>query len=214
MTRVRRKGLASLMAGALTIAGLAATVLTGGAGPALASPATLQSTGQPAGQALNLHHVKWGNVAVPGQLCRVNGPIQLHNGDARLKHSGFGPLDVSEEGPAYGNLGHGQQVAALQVWCSNQGGTAAGQLAEGLVVFSGAGGRLHVLGTLTPQLRTGHAVHIPFVTIASIGAERVVTTEFFYTGSDADCCPSGRARTSWHWNGHSFKPGRTTVVRS
>ena len=124
--------------------------------------------------------MKWGSVAVPGWLRRVNGPIRLHHGAARLRHSGFGPLDVSETGPAYGNLGGGQQVAALQVWCSNQGGTAAGQLAEGLVVFSGAGGYLHVLGTLTPQLRTGHAIHIPFVTVRSIGAERVVTTEFFY----------------------------------
>ena len=211
MTRVRRKGLASLMAGALTIAGLAATVLTGGAGPALASPATAQ----PAGQALNLHHVKWGNVAVPGPLCRVDGPIQLHNGDARLKHSGFGPLDVSEEGPAYGNLGHGQQVAALQVWCSNQGGTAAGELAEGLVVFSGAGGHLHVLGTLTPQFHAhNNKVHIPFVAVKSIGGENIVASEFFYNGSDADCCPSGRALTTWHWNGHHFKAVRTTVVKA
>jgi hypothetical protein len=200
MTRVRFISLIIALATALTSA-----VLTVGTGTAFA---------QPAGHSLNLHHVKWGNVAVPGWLCRVNGPIRLHHGDARLKHSGFGPLDVSEQGPAYGNLGNGQQVAALQVWCSNQGGTAAGELAEGLVVYSGAGGRLHVLGTLTPRLRTSHKVHIPFVTVKSIGAERIVTTEFFYHGADADCCPGGRALTTWHWNGHSFKPGRTTVIRS
>jgi hypothetical protein len=204
MTRVRKISLAALLAAVLAITGL--TTGTAFAGGAFA---------QPAGQSLNLHHVKWGNVAVPGGLCRVKGPIQLHNGDARLRHSGFGPLDVSESGPAYGNLGNGQQVAALQVWCSNQGGTAAGELAEGLVVFSGAGGHLHVLGTLTPQYRphAGH-VHIPFVAVKSIGSERIVTNEFFYTGSDADCCPSGRALTTWHWNGHSFKPGRTTIVKS
>jgi hypothetical protein len=204
MTRVRKISLAALLAAVLAITGL--TTGTAFAGTAFA---------QPAGQSLNLHHVKWGNVAVPGGLCRVKGPIQLHNGDARLRHSGFGPLDVSESGPAYGNLGNGQQVAALQVWCSNQGGTAAGELAEGLVVFSGAGGHLHVLGTLTPQYRphAGH-VHIPFVAVKSIGSERIVTNEFFYTGSDADCCPSGRALTTWHWNGHSFKPGRTTIVKS
>lgn len=204
MTRVRKISLAALLAAVLAITGL--TTGTAFAGTALA---------QPAGQSLNLHRVKWGNVAVPGGLCRVKGPIQLHNGDARLRHSGFGPLDVSESGPAYGNLGNGQQVAALQVWCSNQGGTAAGELAEGLVVFSGAGGHLHVLGTLTPQYRphAGH-VHIPFVAVKSIGSERIVTNEFFYTGSDADCCPAGRALTTWHWNGHSFKPGRTTIVKS
>ena len=95
--------------------------------------------------------MKWGDVTVPGWLCRVNHPIQLHHGDARLRHSGFGPLDVSETGPAYGNLGGGQQVAALQVWCSNQGGTAAGELAEGLVRSAGGRPALHVLGMLTPQ---------------------------------------------------------------
>jgi hypothetical protein len=196
MTRVRFISL---------IIALTSAVLTIGTGTAFA---------QPAGHSLNLHHVKWGNVAVPGKLCRVNGPIRLHHGDARLRHSGFGPLDVSEQGPTYGNLGNGQPVAALQVWCSNQGGTAAGELAEGLVVFSGAGGRLHVLGTLTPRYFPHTRVHIPFVTVKSIGAERIVTTEFFYNGADADCCPGGRALTTWHWNGRSFKPGRTTIVRS
>ncbi len=197
MTRVRFISL---------IIALTSAVLTAGPGTAFA---------QPAGHSLNLHHVTWGNVAVPGRLCRVSGPIRLHHGAARIRHSGFGPLDVAETGPTYGDLGGGRQIAALQVWCSNQGGTAAGQLAEGLVVFSGAGGRLHVLGTLTPQYRPhpGH-VHIPFVAVRSIGAGRIVTTEFFYTGSDADCCPSGRALTTWHWNGHSVKPGRTTIVRS
>ena len=200
MTRVRFISLIIALATALTSA-----VLTIGTGTAFA---------QPAGHSLNLHHVKWGNVAVPGWLCRVNGPIQLHHGDARLRHSGFGPLDVSEQGPTYGNLGNGQQVAALQVWCSNQGGTAAGELAEGLVVFSGAGGHLHVLGTLTPQYHPHTRVHIPFVAVKSLGSERIVTTEFFYNGTDADCCPGGRALTTWHWNGHSFKAGRTTIVRS
>src|SRR3954452_20701240 len=162
MTRIRLISLIIALVTALTSA-----VLTVGTGTAFA---------QPAGHSLNLHHVRWGNVAVPGKLCRVNGPIRLHHGDAKLRHSGFGPLDVSEQGPTYGNLGNGQQVAALQVWCSNQGGTAAGELAEGLVVVSGGGGRLHVLGTLTPQFRphAGH-VHIPFITVKSIGAKRIVT---------------------------------------
>lgn len=161
---------------------------------------------------LNLRDVKWGSVAVPGQLCRVKGLIRLHKGQARVSHSGFGPLEVSTSGPVYGNLGR-QQVAALQVWCANQGGTAAGQLAEGIVVFSGAGGKLHSLGTLTPQYRPRSAPHIPFVAVAGIGGGRIVTIEYFYASPDADCCPSGRASTSWHWNGRSFKPGRTTVLR-
>ena len=70
------------------------------------------------------------------------------------------------------------------------------------------------LGTLTPQYRPRSAAHIPFIVVKSIGAERIVTTEAWYASTDADCCPSGRATTSWHWTGHSFRPGRTTIVRS
>ena len=196
MTRARHTSLVVL------ITAVVMTVVT--AGTAFALPSKC-----PPRHALNLHHVNWGDVAIPGQLCRVRGVIRLHKGQARISRSGYGPLEVSAFGPAYGDLGGGQQVAALQVWCSNQGGTAAGQLAEGIIVFSGAGGKLHVLGTLTPQYRPRSAAHIPFIAVKSIGAEHIVTTEFWYASTDADCCPSGRAITSWHWNGRSFTPGRT-----
>ena len=199
MTRVRNTSLTVLITALVMAAVTATTAATASARPASSPPR----------HALNLHHVKWGNVAIPGQLCRVKGLIRLNQGQARVRHSGFGPLEVSTSGPAYGNLGGGQQVAALQVWCSNQGGTAAGQLAEGLIVFSGTGGKLHSLGTLTPQYRPRSAAHIPFIAVKSIGAERIVANEFWYVSSDADCCPSGRASTTWHWNGRSFKPGRT-----
>jgi hypothetical protein len=198
MTRVRQTSLVVL------ITAVVMAVVT--AGTAFALPAKC-----PPRHALNLHHVTWGDVAIPGQLCRVKGAIRLHHGQARVARSGYGPLEVSASGPAYGDLGGGQQVAALQVWCSNQGGTAAGQLAEGIIVFSGAGGRLHVLGTLTPRYRPRSAPHIPFIAVKSIGAERIVTTEYWYASSDADCCPSGRATTSWHWNGRFFTPGRTVT---
>lgn len=204
MTRATKTSLAVLFT-ALVMA----VVTAAATGTAFARP-----TGSPPRPALNLHHVTWGSVAIPGQLCRVKGTIRLHKGQARVRHSGFGPLHVSTSGPAYGNLGRGQQVAALLVWCSNQGGTAAGQLAEGLIVFSGAGGKLHSLGTLTPQYRPRAAAHIAFITVMGIGAERIVTIEYFYASSDADCCPSGRASTTWHWNGRSFTAGRTTVIRS
>jgi len=198
MTHVRQSSLLVL------ITAVVMAVVT--AGTAFAQP-----TKGPARHPLNLHHVNWGDVAIPGQLCRVNGVIRLHKGQARISHSGYGPLEVFTFGPAYGDLGGGQQVAALQVWCDNQGGTAAGQLAEGIVVFSGAGGKLHALGTLTPRYRPRSAAHIPYIAVKSIGAERIVTTEYWYAFSDEDCCPSGRATTSWHWNGRSFTPGRTII---
>jgi len=200
MTRIRHTSLITLLAAVVM------AVATAAGGTAFALPAK-----QPPRHALNLHHVNWGDVTIPGQVCRVKGMIRLHKGQARISHSGYGPLQVSAFGPSYGDLGGGQQIAALQVWCSRQGGTAAGQVAEGLIVFSGAGGRLHPLGTLTPQYHPHSAAHIPYLAVAGVGAERIVTTEYWYTSSDADCCPSGRATTTWHWNGRSFSPGRTTV---
>jgi hypothetical protein len=203
MTRVRHTSLTMLITAVVM-----AVVTVAAAGTAFARPAN-----GPPRHALNLHHVNWGDVTIPGQLCRVKGVIRLHKGQARISHSGYGPLEVSAFGPVYGDLGGGQQVAALQVWCSNQGGTAAGQLAEGLVVCSGAGGRLHPLGTLTPQYHPRSAAHIPSIAVASIGAGRIVTTEYWYASTDADCCPSGRATTTWRWTGHAFVPGRTTIRR-
>lgn len=202
MTRVRHIRLITLIAAIFMVA-----VTAGASGTAFA----LASKG-PSVRPLNLHHVKWGDETVPGQVCRVKGPIRLHDGLAKLSHSGFGPLDVSVTGPFYGDLGGGQQVAAVQVLCSNQGGTAAGQLADSIVVFSGAGGRLHSLGTLTPQYRPHAPVHIPFIAVARIGAGHIVTTEYWYTSADPDCCPSGRATTTWSWNGHRFTAGRTTIT--
>jgi hypothetical protein len=197
MTRIRDAGLAVVISAALAIVT---------AGAAFAAP-----TASPPRHTLNLHRVNWGNVAIPGRLCRVKGLIRLDKGQAKIGDSGYGPLDVVTFGPTYGNLGGGQEVAALQVWCDNQGGTAAGQIAEGLMVFSGAGGRLHVLGTLTPQYRPRPAGHIPYIVVKSIGAERIVSTEYWYAATDEDCCPTGRATTTWYWYDHSFHPGRTMV---
>ena len=198
MTRVRQASLAIVITAVLAVLST---------GTAFARPASC-----PPRHPVNLHHVNWGSVTIPGRLCRVKGVIRLHKSQARIARSGYGPLEVITSGPAYGDLGRGQQVAVLQVWCDNQGGTAAGELAEGLMVFSGAGGKLHVLGTLTPQYRPRSASHIPYIVVESIGAERVVTTELWYASTDADCCPSGRATTTWHWNGRSFRPGPTIIL--
>jgi hypothetical protein len=94
-------------------------------------------------------------------LCKVNGPIKLHNGRAFVRPSGFGmALDVLMLNVTRGGLGHGLQIAALQVWCDNTGGTADGELAEGIFVFDSPGGHPHLLGTLTPQLKGNPMLHI------------------------------------------------------
>jgi hypothetical protein len=163
---------------------------------------------------LDPQSVNWGDVTIPGQLCEVTGQIQLHNGHATVRHSGFGmTLDVMELTVTRGNLGHGLQVAALQVWCDNTAGTADGELAEGIMVFDSPGGHPHLLGTLTPQHKTSATVHIPFIVVTGIESTgHVAVTEYFYNPVNPTCCPSGRATTIWTWTGHKFIPGRTKIT--
>lgn len=188
-----------------SVAALAA--LTATSGFALTIP-------EASAQTLDVHSVNWGDVTIPGQLCKVSGQIQLHNGHATVRHSGFGTaLDVLMLAVTHGDLGHGLQVAALQIWCDNTGGTADGELAEGIMVFDSPGGRAHLLGTLTPQHKTSAMVHIPYIVVNRIDTTGHITvTEFFYGPSDATCCPTGRAVTIWKWTGRKFIPGRTKIV--
>ena len=64
----------------------------------LAAAAALTATGgyaQASAQTLSAHSVNWGDVTIPGHLCKVNGQIHLHNGNATVRHSGFGmALDI------------------------------------------------------------------------------------------------------------------------
>jgi hypothetical protein len=157
--------------------------------------------------------VNWGDVTIPGQLCKVSGQIKLHNGRAFVRHSGFGmALDVVESVVTHGNLGQGLRIAALQIWCNNTSGTADGQLAEGIIVFDSPGGHAHLLGTLTPAHKTT-MVHIPYIVVNRIETTgHIAVTEYFYNSADATCCPSGRATTLWKWTGRTFIPGRTKIT--
>jgi hypothetical protein len=185
----------------------AAAALTATSGFALGAQAA-------SAQTLSAHSVNWGDVTIPGQLCKVSGQIRLHNSRAFVRRSGFGmPLDVLMLAVTHGSLGHGLQVAALQVWCDNTGGTADGELAEGIFVFDSPGGHPHLLGTLIPQLKGNPMLHIPFIVVNRIEATgHVAVTELFYNPANATCCPSGRATTLWKWTGRTFIPGRTKII--
>jgi hypothetical protein len=198
------KNIRLIVSSLAVVTALTATAFTATGGAAQAASAQTRSA----------HSVNWGDVTIPGQLCKVNGLIKLHNGRAFVRHSGFGmALDVLMLNVTRGNLGHGLQVAALQVWCDNTGGTADGELAEGIFVFDSPGGRPHLLGTLTPQLKGNPTLHIPFIVVNHIETTgHIAVTEFFYTPANATCCPSGRATTVWKWTGRTFIPGRTKIT--
>jgi len=188
-----------------SVAAVAALTATGGFAP---------TPPEASAQTVQVHSVNWGDVTIPGQLCKVSGQIQLHNGHATVRHSGFGmALDVLMLAVTRGSLGHGLQVAALQIWCDNTGGTADGELAEGIMVFDSPGGQAHLLGTLTPQHKTSATVHIPYIVVNRIDTTgHVAVTEYFYNPSNTTCCPSGRAVTLWKWTGRKFVPGRTKIT--
>jgi hypothetical protein len=196
-----KKNIKLIVSSLAAVTALAATALTTTGGAAQAAPARTSS-------------VNWSDVTIPGQLCKVSGPIKLHNGKAFVRHSGFGmALDVLMTSVTRGSLRHGLQVAALQVWCDNTGGTADGQLAEGILVFDSPGGHPHLLGTLTPQLKGNPMLHIPFIVVNHVESSgHVAITEFFYNSANPTCCPSGRATTLWKWTGRSFIPGRTHIT--
>lgn len=186
-----------------SVAALAALTATSGVASTAASAQTTAA-----------HSVNWGDVTIPGKLCEVKGQITLHNGRAFVRHSGFGmALDVYLLGVGHGDLGHGLQVAALQIWCDNTGGTADGELAEGIMVFDSPGGHAHLLGTLTPQHKTSAMVHIPYITVNRIESTgHIAVTEYFFNAADATCCPTGRATTLWKWTGRTLIPGHTKIT--
>jgi hypothetical protein len=165
-------------------------------------------------QTLGVQRVNWGDVTIPGRLCEVKGDIRLHDGQATVRHSGYGiPLDVYTTTVTHGYLAHGLPVTALQIWCATTGGTAAGQIAEGIFVFASPSGHPHLLGTLTPQYNPSAAVHIPYIAVNRIDTARHIrVTEYFYSAANADCCPTGRATTIWKWTGRTFIPGRTKIT--
>ncbi len=161
-----------------------------------------------------VQQVNWGDITIPGKLCKVNGPIRLHNGfSAPVTHSGFGyPIQAYTGTVTHGNLGHGLQVTALQVFCEIAHGTAASQLSEGILIFDTPGGAPHLLGTLTPTYFPNTHAHLPYISVDHITTGHIATTEYWYTNSNPDCCPTGRAHTVWRWTGHGFVPGHTTVT--
>lgn len=125
---------------------------------------------------------------------------------------------------AYGDLlGTGHDGAAVQrcsgaavnVWCTNTGGTAEGQIRNSWVIFSGTVGTVHALGVLLPrQPTTAKAPHVPYFDATpggiTIRPHKVTVHELWYSANDATCRPSIRATTVWAYVDGTFSP-RTTV---
>jgi hypothetical protein len=171
----------------------------------------------------DLHSVDWSNVTLPGATCGADEPIRLRHGEAAVYSVGhpWWPAVVVDTGRAvdehvyYGDLtGDGHDEAALDVVCSNGGGTADGQLAFSSVIFTAVGHSLRVIGIVTPrQPLNPNMPHVPIVGKVKLERGRLISSEYWYGRRDGTCCASGRATTTWSYTDGKLRPARTIVTR-
>jgi len=198
-------------------------------GAALLSSAAAGFGGEPgrpalAASAIDLHKVGWGSVTLPGSVCGASEPIRLHHGSAfitpipaRFSGDSFPgrrgvTVDSAPDGVVFGDLeGSGRDYAGLAVNCNNGGGTADGVLLYAWVIFSGRGGRLSVVGTVTPQVQPSE--QLPTQIEVAIKPGKITASEFFYGPADATCCSSGRATTIWTYAHRTLLPGMPAITR-
>jgi hypothetical protein len=183
--------------------------------------ATTSSTVRPGEHGLD---ARWTDVAVPASVCGGEGMAELHDFAAFVSSkqwtdSWVGPspsvvanqVELTLAGAQYGDLdADGKDEAVVAVWCLNGGGTADGQLAQALVVFTSVDTEPTAIGVLTSSRRDPD-VHSPFFDTerTKIGYRKISVAEVFYGPKDATCCPSGRASTEWRFDGHTFVRGPT-----
>jgi hypothetical protein len=186
--------------------------------PVLVAGCTTSRRSVAASGSLRIQSIRWSDVSVPGAVCHAAHPIHLRNDRAVI---GSPPqlaarssrLVVQESGVVYGDLnGNGEDAAGVLVSCSTTAGTADGQLADSLVIFTADGGSLRVVGTLAPRQPANPGLpHGPYFDDGS-GALRIdpgsmTVHEVWYGPNDATCCPTMRATTVW-----AFAHGSLTAV--
>jgi hypothetical protein len=174
-----------------------------------------------AGTSVRLRAVGWANETLPGAVCKSHGPIRLHEHVAQIAHTGFGNVNSSGSDPdlvlvsaaygvTYGQLNGVGGAVAVDVVCSNNGGTADGQIRFADVVFSGTASGVRPLGLITPQQpHSANLSHVPLLGKAKWVGGRIVVAEYWYGPSDPTCCASGRATTTW-----AYQAGKLTAVRT
>lgn len=167
----------------------------------------------PSGPPLDLRSVGWSSASIPGQFCYVPATVKLKGGHGTGSSSRWGHVQFyAGSRIAYGNLGKNVgEIAAMQVMCMNDVPTAAGQLVDSYIIFTGAGGKLTAIGVLTPQEQPS-GVHISLVNGITISPGAITVKEDWYRPNDATCCPTGRATTVWTYANGKFTPGAPDIT--
>ncbi|MFJ8159416.1 hypothetical protein ACIRBY_00640 [Streptomyces sp. NPDC096136] len=162
----------------------------------------------------DLHTVDWAHTPIPGDVCAVPGLVRFDDkGEAWGTSRTWGPVLVNlERDVAYGDIdGDGRDEAGVTIGCHNGGGTAAGRLAWGGVVFGRRGSDLTVIGTLTPRQQLPEAMPTQVARI-QIALHQVVVYENWFRDGDSTCCPSGGATTVWAHEGNRLTPGAPRIT--
>jgi hypothetical protein len=122
---------------------------------------------------------------------------------ARLHRAKPRPLALSPIEAARGRvvdgdlLGREADAPTLQTVCVNRGGTAVGQLAFAVVVYSAGPRAPRVLGVLTPRVNSS-GTHVPILIPSAITHDKVVLTEFFLGPHAGGVCARGSRRAARH----------------
>jgi hypothetical protein len=174
---------------------------------------------------LPLQAVGWQNETLPGAVCKASSPIRLHNHIAQISHTGFGDVDsfgsdadlvrvAAAYDVTYGRLGGVGPAAAVDVVCSNNGGTADGQIRFADVIFSGSATGVRLVGLITPRQRhSSNVSHVPLLGKVKWVDGRIVVAEYWYGPNDPTCCASGRATTTWAYHAGQLRAVRTVVTK-
>lgn len=165
----------------------------------------------------DLRQMDWRQASVPGRFCDIDGLVRFRDGEATALSGRWGQVHLAvradQENTTYGDLdGDGKLEVALAVGCDNGGGTAAGQLGFGYVIIGSQDGELVAIGTITPRREPEDLSHVTLLGDARIERGEVVVTEYWYRGSDATCCPSGRTQTTWHLRDDALVAGESVPI--
>lgn len=154
----------------------------------------------------DLHQVDWDGAPLPPGFCGIPTPTRLSGGMARTTSGTWGPVTVAALEVAHGDLlGDDADEAALALYCDNGGGTGAGTLEYGMVVYGSRAGELVSLGILTPQVQDA-GQRPTSLSVAEWRQHALVVTEYYYRDPDPTCCPSGIAETTWTWTSEEQPP--------
>jgi len=194
--------------------GVSATAVLALAGLAVAVSAVAESR--------PLQAIDWANSVLPAAVCKASKPIELHDHSATLARTGFGNVN-SHPNPYVvdvyaasdvvdGNLAGVGNAAAVDVTCSNNGGTADGQLRFADVIFGGSVSKVRTLGIITPRISGGPG-HVPLLGTPKFSGGKIIVAEAFYGPNDATCCATGRATTTWVYTHGKLTALRTVITK-